>query len=105
MVHLVETADEFHRLIQENKRVLTKFFGDWCGPCKLILPKMEELEKQYPDVVFIKVNIGDLLDIAENAQVFSTPTFQTYLNGQVHARIQGADIDKVTAAVENLAVA
>ncbi|KAG0223104.1 hypothetical protein BGW41_005709, partial [Actinomortierella wolfii] len=66
MVHHVETSDKFHKLIQENKRVLTKFFGDWCGLYKLALLKVEELERLHPGIIFINVNIGDLLDIAEN---------------------------------------
>ncbi|KAF9975300.1 Cytoplasmic thioredoxin isoenzyme 2 [Actinomortierella ambigua] len=106
MVRNVETSEEFRKILQENKRVVTKFFGDWCGPCKQILPHYEALEQKYqPDIVFLKVNIGELLDVAEEAQVLSTPTFQFYLDGQVHGRVRGASIAEVTQSVEALAAA
>ncbi|KAF9162988.1 hypothetical protein DFQ26_003049 [Actinomortierella ambigua] len=105
MVRTVETSEEFHNALKANKRVIVKFFGDWCGPCKQILPEYEALEQAHPEVVFLKVNIGELLDIAELAQVLSTPTFQTFLDGQVVERIRGANLGQLTSAVENVAAA
>ncbi len=53
---------------------LTDFYADWCGPCKTQDPILDELEADYADVEFAKVNVDEEQDIANQYQVRSLPT-------------------------------
>ncbi|SDM04497.1 thioredoxin [Halogranum gelatinilyticum] len=53
---------------------LKDFYADWCGPCKTQDPILEELEADYPDVSFEKVDVDDEQEIANQYQVRSLPT-------------------------------
>lgn len=53
---------------------LKDFYADWCGPCKTQDPILEEIEGDYPDVEFEKVNVDEEQDVANEYQVRSLPT-------------------------------
>ncbi|QLD89489.1 thioredoxin family protein [Natronomonas salina] len=53
---------------------LKDFYADWCGPCKTQDPILEELEEDFPDVDFEKVNVDEEQDVANEYQVRSLPT-------------------------------
>jgi thioredoxin 1 len=53
---------------------LKDFYADWCGPCKTQDPILEELEEEYPNVAFEKVNVDEEQDVANEYQVRSLPT-------------------------------
>ncbi|WP_255152375.1 thioredoxin family protein [Halorarius halobius] len=53
---------------------LKDFYADWCGPCKTQDPILEELEAEFPDVNFEKVNVDEQQDVANEYQVRSLPT-------------------------------
>ena len=53
---------------------LKDFYADWCGPCKTQDPILEELEEEYPDVDFEKVDVEEEQDVANQYQVRSLPT-------------------------------
>jgi thioredoxin 1 len=53
---------------------LKDFYADWCGPCKTQDPILEELEEEYEDVSFEKINVDEQQDIANEYQVRSLPT-------------------------------
>ncbi len=53
---------------------LKDFYADWCGPCKTQDPILEELEEDWPDVDFEKVNVDEEQDVANEYQVRSLPT-------------------------------
>ncbi|WP_254839438.1 thioredoxin family protein [Natronomonas marina] len=53
---------------------LKDFYADWCGPCKTQDPILEELEEDYPDVAFEKVNVDEQQEVANEYQVRSLPT-------------------------------
>lgn len=61
MVKRVTSEREFDDCLRTagGKLVVVDFYGDWCGPCRMIAPFVEELSKKYPDVVFLKVNDQD----------------------------------------------
>ena len=55
-----KNLEEFRALINQDKLVVVDFHAEWCGPCKLIAPKLEALAKANPEVVFAKVNVDDV---------------------------------------------
>jgi len=66
MVYLVRNKDDLDQqlALAEDKLVVIDFYANWCGPCKIIAPKLEELAQQYLDrAVVLKVNVDDNEDI------------------------------------------
>lgn len=62
--------------------VLVDFYADWCGPCKMLTPILEEINKENEDVRIIKVNIDDSRFLASYYQIQSIPTLVLLKNGQ-----------------------
>ncbi len=81
-------AEEFNELIK-NGTVVIDFFADWCGPCKMLSPVIEEVSKEYPDIEFAKVNVDDNMDLAEQFQIMSIPQVYMFKNGEVAAKFGG----------------
>ena len=70
----VITKDVFKTEVEEAKElVVIDFYADWCGPCKMLAPVMEELEKDYPDVKFCKVNVDNEPELARMFMIQSIP--------------------------------
>jgi thioredoxin len=67
-------ADEFFGLQNQNKKILVDFYAEWCGPCKSLLPILENIEKERNDVTFVKINIEENMDLVTNMEVSSVPT-------------------------------
>ncbi|EEB12117.1 thioredoxin-2, putative [Pediculus humanus corporis] len=88
--------------IQEagNKLVVIDFYAVWCGPCKQIAPKIEELELQYTNVVFLKVDIDENEEIAADYDISAMPTFVFIKNGNKLDSFTGANITKLQSTVD-----
>ncbi|KAJ3322254.1 hypothetical protein HDU76_013927, partial [Blyttiomyces sp. JEL0837] len=71
------------------------FYATWCGPCKVISPKFAELSEKYPNIVFLKIDVDDLSEVAESVGIRAMPTFQFYKDGQKIGEIVGADPRKL----------
>ena len=69
---------------------LVDYFANWCAPCKFMEPILDELEKEFKNVDFERVNITDSPKIAEDAGVMSIPTFIIEKDGEEVRRIVGA---------------
>jgi thioredoxin 1 len=71
--------------------VLVDFWAEWCGPCKMITPVLEEIaEEQSGKLVIGKLNIDDNLDVTRRYDVMSIPTLLLFKDGEVQARLVGA---------------
>lgn len=103
MVTTVTSKAEYDSAVSTNKVVVVDFYATWCGPCKMISPKLEELSKTYTNVTFIKVDVDELPDVAQIAEVKAMPTFHIFVGGERSAVIVGADYAKLKAAVEKAA--
>jgi thioredoxin 1 len=70
--------------------VLVDFYATWCGPCKALAPKLEEVAQESPQAKVIKVNIDDSPELADRYGVKSVPTLIVFRDGQVAAKQRGA---------------
>uniref|UniRef100_A0A8D9B3L8 Thioredoxin n=1 Tax=Cacopsylla melanoneura TaxID=428564 RepID=A0A8D9B3L8_9HEMI len=82
-----------------NKLIVIDFYATWCGPCKQIAPKIEELAAEYQDVVFLKVDVDENEDIAMEYDISSMPTFVFVKNSEKVEQFSGANFDKLKATV------
>ena len=78
-------------VLKSDKPVLVDFFADWCGPCKMMAPVVEQLAEELEGKAKVgKLNIDENMDIAEKYRVMNIPTFLIFKDGQEKERIVGA---------------
>ena len=71
---LVVTKDNFKTEVEECKGlVVIDLYADWCGPCRMLAPVLAELENEYPDVKFCKINVDNDPELAKAFNVTSIP--------------------------------
>ena len=80
----------FHELEQNDKKVLIDFYADWCGPCRMLGPVIEELAAEHPEYAIAKVNVDNNPELASRFGVFSIPSLVVMQNGQVVDQSVGA---------------
>ncbi len=68
----------------------------------MIAPKYEALSNQYPNVTFLKVNVDDSGDIAQEAGITAMPTFKGFKNGQLFDTLQGANEMKLVDMIKKI---
>ncbi len=79
------------QVLNSDKPVFVDFWAEWCGPCRMISPIVEELSKEYEGKVnFVKVNVDQNRDLASKYNIFSIPTLAIFRNGEVVAQAAGA---------------
>jgi thioredoxin 1 len=92
MATIVVTDDSFQNdVIQSGKPVLVDFWADWCGPCKMIAPALEEISEELGEQVIIaKVNIDENPGAPSKYGVRGIPTMLLFKDGAVAATKVGA---------------
>jgi thioredoxin len=71
--------------------VLVDFWAEWCGPCKMITPVLEEIADEQGDKIrIVKLNIDDNLDVTRRFEVLSIPTLILFKEGEPQVRLIGA---------------
>lgn len=85
-ITLTNFADE---VLHSDKTVLADFYADWCGPCKMQAPILEEFEKENADIKCVKINTEENLDLSMTYGIMSIPTLVVFKNGKEVNRASG----------------
>lgn len=83
-----------------DQLVVIDCMADWCGPCKMLLPKLHDMADRYSSVVFIQVNIDTSPDVAEEYDVMSLPTVFFFKNQGKIGEVIGASDKKIQHFIE-----
>ena len=82
--------NNFDAICNEGKTVLIDFYADWCGPCRMMAPVVEEIAAENADVIVGKINVDDEPELAQKFGVMSIPTLVVLRDGKESARSTGA---------------
>ena len=84
------TENVEQEVLQAGQTVLVDFYAEWCGPCKMMGPVVEELSGEETGVKVCKINIDEEMAVAQKYGVMSIPTFIAFKNGEVAGKQVGA---------------
>ncbi len=89
VIHI--TKENFaQEVLRERKPVLLDFFADWCGPCRMVAPIVEEIAAERSDVKVGKINVDEQPELANRFRVMSIPMLAVVKEGRVVAQAVGA---------------
>jgi len=83
--------DNFHNeVVNSEKKVLLDFWAPWCGPCRMVLPLVEEIARERPDIKVAKINVDENPELVSQFGVMSIPTLMVMEGGRIINQAKGA---------------
>lgn len=83
-------TEELEKAIEDNEILLVDMYAEWCGPCKMLAPVLEDIATKYhPNIKVVKVDIDKFQESAEKYNVRSVPTTLFFYNGKLKQTIVG----------------
>lgn len=70
-------------VLKSDKKVLVDFYADWCGPCKMMGPVLEEMVAEYDNIDVVKINVDEEQELAIRYRVMSIPALMVFDKGEV----------------------
>ena len=87
---LVVTKENFNEVLNSEKTVLIDFYADWCGPCRMVSPIVDEIANENPQYLVGKINVDNEPELANEFGVMSIPTLVVMKKGKVVNQAAGA---------------
>ena len=85
----IHTENFDENVLKNTKTVLVDFYADWCGPCKMLAPVMEEIAAASDEYEVFKLNVDEASEIAARYGVMSIPTLIAFKGGKVAGKTVG----------------
>lgn len=101
MVREIKSVDEFNSVLAsaDGALVVVDFFATWCGPCKMIAPMIEKFSQEYTEVIFLKVDVDELSDLAQTYEITAMPTIVLIQNNEQITKVVGANVAAIKEAI------
>ncbi len=77
-------------VLKSDKKVLLDFYADWCGPCRMVSPIVDEIASEHPEYKVGKINVDEQTELASDFRVMSIPSLFVLQNGKIIDRAVGA---------------
>ena len=87
---LVNKNNFQEEVLNSDKPVLVDFWAPWCGPCRMVLPIIEEIAEENDDIKVVKINVDEDPELANQFGVMTIPTLYVFKNGQAVNHRSGA---------------
>ncbi len=84
------TKENFAEIKASEKPVLLDFYADWCGPCRMVSPLVDQIAEERDDILVGKINVDEEQELAIEFGVASIPTLVVMKNGSIVNRSAGA---------------
>lgn len=82
--------DNFEKVRSNSGVSLLDFYADWCGPCRMVLPLVDEIASERDDILVGKINVNDNPELAREFGVISIPTLVVMQDGKILKKVSGA---------------
>ncbi len=79
-----------NEVLNSEKKVLLDFWAPWCGPCRMVVPIVEEIADERPDIKVGKINVDEEVELASQFGIMSIPTLVVIENGKIVNQVMGA---------------
>lgn len=90
MSAITVNKENFEQVKNSEKTVLLDFYADWCGPCRMVSPIVEEISEENPQYLVGKINVDAEPELSADFGVASIPTLVVMKNGKIVNRSTGA---------------